>query len=53
LLVVDGVVGLLFRERLEPILRRFLPGLSLTPIAVAEILGGGLSASLLLTWGRI
>ena len=51
LLVLDGLAGLLFLDRLEPMLRKLLPGVRLGPIAAAEMAGGLVCMALILLWG--
>lgn len=48
LMVVDGLVSLLFLERVEGLVQRMFPGLKVAPIAIAELLGGAVALLLLL-----
>jgi hypothetical protein len=51
LLALDGAVCLLFRKRVEGWIREIFPGVNVFWFAFAELVGGVLSALLLLRYG--
>ena len=50
LMIIDGLICLIFIDRVESWLRQIFPKANLVPIAAIEILAGGILGILILWW---